>query len=70
MLSYIPTEKGDMGGESWLWLDFFGESTSANARFEHGDRVMFMDQENGVTLPEAVVCRLAAQVLEYPPIAV
>lgn len=53
MLHYVPVPRDDMGGKAWLWLDL-----------PNGDRVMFMDQLDGVALPESVVCALATNVLE------
>lgn len=53
MLHYIPVRRDAMGGKGWVWVDL-----------PDGDRVMFMDERDGVALPEAVVCALAAQVLD------
>lgn len=55
MLHYIPTRRDDLAGKTWLWLDL-----------PDGDRIMLMDAEHGVALPEAVVCTLATNVLLAP----
>ena len=46
---------GAMNGKTWIWVDL-----------PDGDRVMFMDEKDGVALPEHVVCTLATNVLQHP----
>lgn len=52
MLHYVPVARDKMAGKAWLWVDL-----------PNGDRVMFMDEKDGVVLTEDTVCQLAANVL-------
>lgn len=56
MLHYIPRTRDQLAGHKWLWLDL-----------PNGDRIMLLDAEDGVALPEEVVCALASNVLEDHP---
>lgn len=55
MLHYIPAPRNDMAGHTWIWVDL-----------PDGDRVMFMDEQDGVALSEEQVCFLATNVLKNP----
>lgn len=55
MLHYVPTGRDELANHKWLWVDV-----------SDGTRIMFLDEEDGVALPECVVAALAVNVLKHP----